>query len=123
MCSSTRACSVRTALSLIIQPKPFRELVIGMGADAEDMITALTSVGNDHLATFNTEGLWLKEDVSIRCGSEEHEALRAMAIVAVLLYPIGLFLLEAGLLFTARCAILTNKHTVMSRSIAFLYQE
>jgi len=37
-----------------------------MGADAEDMITALTSVGNDHLATFNTEGLWLKDCATFR---------------------------------------------------------
>lgn len=37
-----------------------------MGADAEDMITALTSVGNYHLATFDTEGLWLEDCATFR---------------------------------------------------------
>ena len=68
-------------------------------------------------------GGYLKEDVSISCGSSEHSRVKAIAIAAVLLYPVGLLVLQAWLLFAARHAIQKKRPTALSRSIAFLHQE
>jgi hypothetical protein len=70
-----------------------------------------------------SESEWLKADLSIRCGTAEHVKAQAVAWVAIGLYPIGLLLLNGALLFSARRAILTAKHTPLSRAIVFLYRE
>ena len=66
---------------------------------------------------------WLKEDVSIQCGTDEHWRVKAVAIVAIIFYPVGLLILNASLLFSARHAIVKGRPTVLSQSIAFLYRE
>ena len=66
---------------------------------------------------------WLQDDVRIQCGSDEHWRVKAVAIVAVILYPVGLLVLNAALLFSARNAILADRPTGLSRSISFLYRE
>jgi hypothetical protein len=43
--------------------------------------------------------------------------------VAILIYPIGLLLVNAALLFAARKAIQSRRPTALSRAIAFLHRE
>ena len=69
------------------------------------------------------EGGWLKEDVSIRCGTDQHSKSKALAWAAIILYPIGLLLLNATLLFAARQAILVQKPSALSHAIGFLHRE
>lgn len=66
---------------------------------------------------------YLKADVEVRCGSAEHERITAVAWIAIALYPIGLLALYAALLFTAHKDILRRRSTLLTSSIAFLYQE
>ena len=61
--------------------------------------------------------------VTIQCGTSKHSDAKALAWAAILIYPVGLLVLNGALLFAARHAIATGKHTLLSRSIAFLYRE
>ena len=70
-----------------------------------------------------TESDWLKVDVAVQCGTDEHDEAIRLAWIAIILYPIGLLALNGGLLYAARKSILTNKHTALSRAIAFLYRD
>ena len=70
-------------------------------------------------------------DVSIECSTPwvgvtynaRHATVMIMAAVTIAVYPIGLFVLNAVLLFRARNAIISGKPTPLSRSIHFLYKE
>ena len=66
---------------------------------------------------------WLQQDVSIECGTDAHWRVKVVAIIAIILYPAGLLILSAALLFFARHAILKEQPTALSQSIAFLHQE
>ena len=43
--------------------------------------------------------------------------------MGIIIYPVGLLVLNGVLLFMARKAIMDNTPTTLSRSIAFLYRE
>ena len=66
---------------------------------------------------------YLKADVSIACYTAKHDEVVAYAYLAVILYPIGLLVLNAALLFAARRAIQARKPTPLSRAIGFLHKE
>ena len=66
---------------------------------------------------------WLKADVAIECGSTKYDDARALAWVAIVLYPIGLLGLFGGLLFAARHAIQQRRPTALSEAIGFLHCE
>ena len=84
----------------------------------------VTNVAFDAFSCYKfKESQWLKADVAIQCNSPEHEEAQAYAWVAILLYPVGLLLTFATLLYAARHAILSEEHTPLSRAIAFLYRE
>ena len=68
-------------------------------------------------------GSWLVADVSVQCGTPEHVAIEQTAWVAIILYPIGLFVTNAFLLFSARRAIVSKQPTSLSRALGFLYRE
>ena len=70
-----------------------------------------------------TESQWLKADVAIQCGTDAHGRAKALAWVAIIIYPIGLLAIAAALLFIARNAIILQKPTTLSRAIAFLHRE
>ena len=55
--------------------------------------------------TFEDGRGWLIADVTMECNTAEHASAKALAWLAICIYPIGLFLLDAGLLFAARRAI------------------
>ena len=69
------------------------------------------------------ESEWLKADVAIQCHTAEHDEAKALAVVAIILYPVGLLVLNASLLYAARRAILTQRPTPLSRATAFLHRE
>ena len=69
------------------------------------------------------ESEWLKADVSIQCGTGEHDDAKALAWAAILIYPVGLLVLNGALLFAARRAIRNDKPTTLSHAIDFLHRE
>lgn len=75
---------------------------------------------------------FLVSDVSIECTapfgdstaySEEHLHVVIVAFVAVALYPIGLLVLNAVLLFSCRKSIQSGHQTALSRATSFLHRE
>ena len=70
-----------------------------------------------------TDSQWLKADVSIQCFTPQHNFAKALAWVAITIYPLGLLMLNATLLFLAREAITTQRPTKLSRCIGFLHNE
>ncbi|KAL3909905.1 MAG: hypothetical protein SGPRY_009256, partial [Prymnesium sp.] len=66
---------------------------------------------------------FLKADVSIECDTPKHHEVEILASVAIAVYPVGLLVLVAGLLFSARRDIIRNTPSRLSLSIAFLHRE
>ena len=66
---------------------------------------------------------WLIADVAIECRTPDHNRATLLAWVAVIIYPVGLWLSNLMLLWRARDAIKGGKQTPLSRSIAFLFKE
>jgi len=87
----------------------------------------VTNVAFDAFSCYtfqDPKSAWLTQDVTIICGSDKHRAAKALAYVAMATYSVGLPVLYAVLLYTARHAIRgETESTVLSRSIAFLYTE
>lgn len=73
--------------------------------------------------TFDNGGGWLKADVSIDCNASDYTTVTLIAWVAVILYPIGIWVFCFVLLWRASSTIVAGKQTPLSRSIAFLYKE
>ena len=69
-----------------------------------------------------TDG-WLIADVAIACDSDKHHAVKQLAWTAVMLYPIGLLVLNSTLLFRARRAIASRQLTPLSHALEFLWRE
>ena len=61
--------------------------------------------------------------MAIQCRTRQHADAKALAVVAIILYPVGLLLLTAALLFASRAAIRTKRPTTLSCAIAFLHRE
>ena len=66
---------------------------------------------------------WLIADVSIECRTPDHASAQTLAWTAVLIYPVGLWLLTLLLLTRARKAIVSGIETPLSRACFFLYKE
>ena len=66
---------------------------------------------------------WLMADVSIECYTPEYTKVSTLAWIAVIVYPIGLWLFNLLLLLKASKAIISGNHTPLSRAISFLYVE
>ena len=63
-------------------------------------------------------------DVSIDVDSpEQYAPVAAAAWIAIGVYAVGLFVLNAALLFLARESIMSNKPTPLSKAIRFLWKE
>ena len=71
----------------------------------------------------STSSSWLRADTRIQCGSATHESAQILAGLALALYPIGLLLLFAVLLYHSREAILRRRPTPLSQALRFLYCE
>ena len=59
----------------------------------------------------------------VECGLPQHDAIKLLAWAAIIIYPIGFFVICAVLLMKARKAIVEGIETPLSRSIAFLHKE
>ena len=68
-------------------------------------------------------GRWLRADYAVRCDGSDYASVRTLAVVALLLYPIGIPLAYTVLLFLARRALLDSKPTVLSTALTFLHGE
>ena len=64
---------------------------------------------------------FLIADVNIACPSPEHDSAKSIAILAILLYPVGTLVFFAALLFAARPDKKPNSD--LSDAIAFLHRE
>ena len=72
----------------------------------------------------DADGRWLVADVNVRCESAEHTRIKAVAWVAICLYPIGWTATTAALLFVAREPITGRAEpTDLSRALRFVYGE
>ena len=66
---------------------------------------------------------WLIADVSIECNTRRHHKAKGLASVAIAVYPVGLFALNAALLFRTRKDIYSGKQTTLSQATLFLHRE
>ena len=73
--------------------------------------------------TFEDGTGFLIADVLIECNTPRHTHAKALASVAILIYPVGLFVLNAVLLYNVRAAIRSGKRTRLSRTLFFLHRE
>ena len=66
---------------------------------------------------------FLATDVSIVCGTDEHHESKLIATFAILIYPVGLLILNGSLLAASRNAIVCQQPTSLSHATAFLHRE
>ena len=66
---------------------------------------------------------FLIADVEIVCYTHEHRRVRALAVLAIFLYPIGLFVLNSLLLLASRKAIIDQESSILSSATSFLHHE
>ena len=84
------------------------------------------TVAFEAFSCFEFEGNrgWLVADTTIQCRTSDHDFALALAWVAIALYPVGMLVLNASLLFCARKEIRSGKPSSrLSKAIAFLYKE
>ena len=63
---------------------------------------------------------YLHEDLSVSCFSDDYGNTRRVALVGCLVWPVGVPLMYAVLLWASRDALFTSTPTPLSRAIAFL---
>ena len=84
----------------------------------------VTNLAFDAFSCYQFEDTqWLKADVSIQCHTAKHDEAIALAVITIIVYPVGLLVLFAGLLFCARRAITSNRPTPLSKATSFLHRE
>jgi hypothetical protein len=66
---------------------------------------------------------FLRADVSVECNTPEQDSVLMVSWMAILIYPIGMWLFSLLLLWKASAAITSGKPTPFSCSISFLYRE
>ena len=72
---------------------------------------------------FDTGISFLRADVRIVCGSEEHTQAQIVAVLAILLYPIGQFAAFALLLYMANDAVNSGTPSRLSKATDFLHRD
>ena len=85
----------------------------------------VTNVAFEAFSCYEFEGgrSWLVADVAIECKTLDHDHAKDLARVAIAVYPVGIFVLNAALLFSARKAIYYEQPTMLYRTIDFLHRE
>jgi len=113
-----RGAAERTAKALLVSTAPYLLQLLFLA------YPLVSTVAFDAFSCYRfTESEWLKSDVSIQCDSAAHADAKALAWAAIIIYPIGLLVLNGVLLFKARHAVLNRKPTTLSRAIDFLHRE
>ncbi len=69
---------------------------------------------------FDNGKSFLRADFAVECYTPEHDSVRGLAILGILLYPVGVSLLYGILFHKAKRAILDEKPTALSRALGFL---
>ena len=72
---------------------------------------------------FGPGNAYLRADYTIRCSSHEHMSVKIVAVLGIGLYPVGIPLCFALLLFRARHAIQGAQPTPLSKALAFLHSD
>ena len=77
---------------------------------------------------FDTGREFLRADLSVECStathvSKPHEAAKDLAMVAIMIYPVGISVMYMFAFAYTRPAIRKNRHTKLSRAISFLSQD
>ena len=72
---------------------------------------------------FDGGKMYLRADYAVECDGAEHDAVKRLAWLGILLYPIGVSLLYAALLLRARPAILEKQQTALSKALGFLVRD
>ena len=77
---------------------------------------------------FDTGREFLRADLSVECTtdthvSEPHEAAKELAVLAIMIYPVGISALYIFAFAYARPAIRENRSTRLSQAISFLSQD
>ena len=85
----------------------------------------VTNVAFEAFSCFGFEDgrSWLIADVNVECNTDQHAKVTTLAGIAIAIYPVGLLLLNASILYCARDAIRTNRETPLSNAAHFLYAE
>ena len=65
---------------------------------------------------------YLKADYSVECNTQRHSVIILWALVAILLYPVGIPLLYAYLLFKVRDKLLNSEQSSLSFALEFLHK-
>ena len=66
---------------------------------------------------------FLKADYRVVCEGAEHETIKAVALLAVCLYPVGIPLMYLLLLIAARRAIIEERPTRLSTALSLLHRD
>ena len=66
---------------------------------------------------------WLRADVQVQCGTPDHARITTLATLAIIIYPIGITIFTAVLLFRASTDILAGHETPFTRATAFLHKD
>ena len=116
------AASVRTALADGLQ----RVLPVMLGLTFLVLPSTSTRIFRAFLCeTFqyddDTSRRYLYADLTLSCDSDEYESTKATAFAALVLWPVGMPLLYAVLLWASRDALRTGIATPLSRATAFLW--
>ena len=85
----------------------------------------VTTVAFDAFPCFEFEdgSRFLKKDVSIECDTAEHEVAKWLACVAIVIYPVGIFVLFASLLGYVRRDVQNAEPTMLKKATAFLHDD
>ena len=60
-------------------------------------------------------------DVAVRCGTSDHTRIKMYAWVAVMLYPVGVWVFVFCLLLSASRGLVAQKRTRLIRALGFLH--
>ena len=66
---------------------------------------------------------FLKADYRVVCEGAEYETIKAVALLAVCLYPVGIPLMYLLLLIAARRAIIEERPTRLSTALSLLHRD
>ena len=112
---TSNQCNRDTLVDICVPP------MLRLGFLAYPLVTTLAF---DAFTCYHfTKSEWLRADVAIQCDTSQHSEAKALAWVAICLYPVGLFVINAALLYAARKAIVSKRPTTLSKAISFLHAE
>ena len=69
---------------------------------------------------FDTGVSYLRADYSLECDTSEHTRAKTLAVLGILIYPVGISLMYILLMLRARRALLDERPTKLSQALSFL---